>query len=280
MKKRFLILLIPNLLLANNKATLFGISARWEANEPIVEQEISNELSRMAIEGKEYLDPDCIWRKTNRGVCTNRFPRKTAELEKMAELYQEETQGYFDIRHQKDKRDFGGMWQGYALDQLRSVRGEWLVDLSGDILFWDQAQLSQPIIVTDPVFDEVEYARVEMPKGLVMASVGKKLEGKIVTPSKLTRPQEPIHKVVLFADPKMSAARLDAWSTAIIAGGVSVLRHLWTLEEFQGQWGYFFFDERGQGYVSSNVHEQKEGKTRILKINLGSTRPLRDIRER
>ncbi len=256
---RLLLLALFCLTAHSREVDVFGVTVAWEGTTTAVESQIASELSRLQTEGREFLDPDCKWRaKTSEGLCDNRFPEETARLDRLAEEFRLETLGFFNVRYEggeKPRRDFGGIWQGYALQKIQEkVAGSWLVDISGDILVKKVDKPQKPLVITDPVFDAVAFAEVELSDGYMIASVSKKLGSKIQAPAGSTVDiHDQILKVVLFASPKFSGARLDAWATGVISGGKKVLDHLESLKEFRGQWAYFYFEPNGKVHCSTNI---------------------------
>jgi hypothetical protein len=242
------------------------------------DSELEKEIRFFAEEGREFLDPDCIWRTEINNQCPpvqEKFIPLVNELDKLSMEYNEQTLHYFDVRHNKKgkiRRDFGGVWQGWALEKLQlKVTGNWLVDFSGDMLLNAPLKGERQFIISDAVFDKFKYATVKIEKGYFDTSVSTRLEGgKVRVPDGLEVPQDDkqILKVVLFAIPRFSGSRLDAWSTAIAAGGTKVLEHLWSLKEYKGQWGYFYFENSGHPHCSDNIHCDLTGKEKTVEVNL------------
>ncbi len=274
----FIALISASVTYANElKRDLMGITVRWESPDEETRRLIAAEVARVATEGAQYYDPDCLFRKPNAiGNCSNAFKEKSEELTRLTDALKEETQGYFDIHHRKLdplKRDFGGVWQGHAIDELRKLKlGAYIIDFSGDIFLSDSSATGKKLIITDPVFDELSYATLILNHGFMIASVSKKLGGKVRVPDALADKADTkgqILKVVLFASPEFSGARLDAWSTGVIAGGTKVLEHLETLKEFHDEWTYFYFDLKGKPHCaekSSRISCDFESTEKIIKV--------------
>ncbi len=264
--------------LPQGNETIFGVSVTWQAEQSEKSEAIRQTLTQLAKEGKEFLDPDCRWRKPGqKGRCENRFRERTRELDQLAAKFREETLGYFDVGHDArtvGKRDFGGLWEGFALDKLRKeITGSWLVDVAGDILVTSPFSSHLPIVITDAVFDEVHYASVKMERGIVATSVSKRLGGLVRVPDALGESGEAaasgeILKIVLFASPELSGARAHAWATAAIAGGKKVLTHLKSLEPFAGKWAYFYFLPDGTPVCSERIRCQLIGANRTVEVAL------------
>ncbi len=247
---------------------LLGITARWESPSEQTTRQLRGEMARLALEASEQYDPDCLFRKPNAlGICANRFEKAAAALSEASALYREETLGFFDIHHRQQsppKRDFGGVWQGDAIDAMKSLlNGDFIVDFSGDIFLTSPRATDRELIVTDPVLDVLKYATVRLNRGFMVASVSRRMGGKVRVPDALqnVKPEGEILKAVLFAEPQFSGARLDAWSTAVVAGGTKVLRHLESLEKFQGQWEYFYFEPDGTPHFSQTSQRLKVEST-------------------
>ena len=270
--------IVMNPLFAIDQMDFFGITVRWQGEDYIHEAQIKKLLVKLSEESKHYFDPDCRWRPLNEfGLCENKFPQQVQEITQLAEEYRQETLGFFDVLYNKKtgttaKRDFGGLWQGYSLQKIKEViSGKWILDFSGDIYTSELPCTENQITITDPVFDAINYVFVNINRGYVMASVAKDLGGKIQVPNAIsdaTVEDDPnfILKVVLFAAPTFEGARLDAWTTAIIAGGKKVIDHLWELPEYRNQWAYFYFNSEGTPICSKNIECNFAGKNRSVRV--------------
>ncbi len=266
-----LIFLSPSIFGAN-QYTMFGVTVNWDAETSEKATAIQAALSQMNKEGREYFDPDCRWRSPlPSGICENHFTAKTAELDRLAQSFRQETLGYFDVLYEKKKnpkRDFGGLWEGFVLDSLKvNIPGRWVVDVAGDILVRDSSVTKTSIVISDPVFDSVPYATVKLKSGYINTSVSSRLGSKVITPEDVSdkaSSEGEILKIVIFASDDLSGARAHAWATGVIAGGEKVLKHLRTLKQYEGKWGYFYFHPDGTPVCSGNLQCQLDGPDRKI----------------
>jgi hypothetical protein len=246
---------------------LFGVSLRVEARKPEVRDRLVQQIERLTPDLLHSLDPDCIWRPE---PCTNRNAERTRELEVIAAGLHGETLGFFDIHAggRTGKRDFAGMSQGYLLERMaRHTDGEWIGDFAGDIYISGGFQPTRTVGISDPLLETVPYAQVEMKRGWMIAATGPALGGKV---RKLADEKTAFRRVVLFAAPGFSGTRLDAWSTALTAGGSTLLKHLWNLEPYRGQWGYLIFDAEGRVLCSPNIRCQLDQRPRTVTVDFNT----------
>lgn len=238
---------------------VLGIKTQWESSDDIVSASLKTQIETIAKNGKYIYDPNCLWRKLENDICHNPFPEKSADLIAKAKLFHKETLGFFNAwKSLKKKWDFGGIWQGHALDQLiHNVPGNWIVDFSGDVFVTDASEFDSTFEISDYIVDIFPYADVKIINGFMIASTSARIGGSIYYQNKKTQsstdnPNE-VLKIVLFADKNFSGTRLDAWATGVIAGGKKILAHLWELKEFKNQWAYFYFDLEGNAHCSTNI---------------------------
>ena len=258
---------------------VFGVSLRWESESKEVDAALTEKIKKYESEFRESMDPDCRWRKREKnGECRNRFSEQTKQLEAIAEVIKKETLGVYEITHKgKDgitRRDFDGLSQGYFLNKLKGeVKDPWMADFAGDIFVAPKLKTSKPLTVGDPLIASVNYATVDMPGGgWMIMSAGRALGAKLRNPKSDKpddvdgAPKEDYQLIVVFARPDFDGARVDAWATAIVAGGKEVLEHLWQIKDYQDQWAYFGFTADSIPFQSKNVEfSEKDGK-RTVKI--------------
>ncbi len=255
---------------------VFGVSLRWEAAQKNTSDALSKPIEKMSQEFSISHDPDCIWRSQVKGKCLNKYKAQTQEIEKLAEKMKTETLGYFDVKLSAankspnlQKRDFGGISQGYFLEKLAvKEKGNWLGDFAGDIFFTGGFIPSKPFTITDPLIDKGIYAKVNMNSGWMLSSTSKVLGANMRNPVDPEQKEEFL-RVVLFAKKEFSGARIDAWSTAVQVGGHKVLDHLWTeLPAYKGQWAYMYFAISGEVKCSENIKCHLNGpKERLVEIS-------------
>lgn len=232
---------------------LFGTRVDVEAKSLKFAKGLKKEIIQLKTSFTQAMDPDCIWRKKNQGHCENAEADKTAELESLAQKFNKETLGAFNIKKNKhSKRDFSGLSQGYFIDQIKKERFV-IIDFSGDIFFSGGFTPSKKIVIGEPFLSVIPFAEVNLKSGWMITSGSKKLGANIYRPENATANENNFLQVTLFAQASFSGARLDAWTTAIASGGRKVLNHLWDLQEFKGQWAYFYFDSQGFPYCSKNL---------------------------
>lgn len=237
---------------------IFGVSFRYESNEKKIEKSLEETVKKMSSLYSESWDPDCLWRPLKQKTCSQvKDPKQTESIETFAKLMKQETSGYFDVEFKdkdgKRKRDFGGISQGFFIEELaQQIKGQWVADFAGDIYFTGGFVPKKLFFISEPLDERLNYAKVSMKSGWMMSSAGKGLNVKIRNPIK-QKSQEDFQKIVLFGKKEMSGARLDAWTTALIAGGKELLEKLWALEGYKGQWAYLYFDRKGSVSCSSNV---------------------------
>ena len=251
------------------KARIFGVSLWWETPSAEAQTWLEGEVLRLSREFSMSMDPDCIWRSRD-GGCVQAHAEQTATLESLADEIGVETLGYFDIRSVgpdgQIRRDFAGISQGYFLETLaRQAKAPWLGNFAGDIYVSGGFKPELPIAITDPLAPRLPYAKIELKAGWAIASTGRGLGAKIRNPNASHEWTDDYQRVVLFAQRDFNGARLDAWSTALMAGGEKLMAHLWQLEKYRGQWGYFLFDENGKPSCSANVECVLDGPTKIVR---------------
>ena len=232
----------------------FGVRLRTETVDHPIHESLKSTIETEIPKYQISMDPDCRWRKPKDGICENPEAQETAKIEAFAELMAKETLGFYNFR-QRDgtgrvKRDFDGLSQGYFIEAVKAMTVRpWLMDFAGDIYFSGGFEPEFPFTIPNPFLERLPnikpYAQVKMASGFMLASTGRPLgasiRGEVNDPDRV---DDDIHRVILFASPKFDGGRLDAWDTAIIAGGPKVVTHLETLLEFKGQWAYLYFENK------------------------------------
>ncbi|MEO0337488.1 MAG: FAD:protein FMN transferase [Pseudomonadota bacterium] len=212
------------------------------------------------------MDPDCLWRSQSTEECQNPEKQTSTELESLARVLSQETRGHFNIlRTRTSKRDFSGLSQGYFLDILKRT-GRLLVNFSGDIYYSGDFKPSKKFVIGDPFLPTAAYADVHLSSGWMISSGSGRMGADIYFPNGSSKSASEFLQMTLFAKRGFNGARLDAWATALMAGGSDLLEHLWNQTDYQGQWAYFFFDSKGAPKCSPNIRCQLS--TRPYSIDL------------
>jgi hypothetical protein len=255
------------------KKKVFGVELRWESENAEADTILTKKIEQYQSEFTQSMDPDCRWRKPVNGICENNFPEQTKELEKIAEVIKKETLGVYEILHKgKDgivRRDFDGLSQGFFINRLKGeIKLPWMADFAGDIFVHPLIKPTKNLIVGDPLIEAVTYATVDMPGGgWMIASAGRALGAKLRNPNQTKEeeaPKEDFQKIIVFAEPNFDGARVDAWATAIVAGGKPVLEHLWTLKDYEGKWGYFGLTSESKPVWSNNLKFRERDGVRTV----------------
>lgn len=206
----------------------------------------------------QSFDPDCYY-SPKEGACPVAKPYALSkDLDALAEGLKTETAGSFDVVRtvgDKKKRDYGGMIQGYLIDEMKKVTSSPIaVNFAGDIYVSPKFKNVPSLSVEDALVKGVKLATVSMSSGWMLGSVSPLGGSKIVDPKTGAEIEKPdFHKVVLFAKPEFSGTRLDAWSTALIVGGRTLLDKLSSMPEYKGQWGYVIVDNQERAFCSTNL---------------------------
>lgn len=271
----------PNIFKSN--FNIFGVDLRLETPNSEIHNELKENTLRLGKILKEAIDPDCLYRKKTQSICVNNFPQITSKLEKMAEEIKKETKGFFEIRIKNKentfKRDFAGLSQGFFLDELKKNSSKkWLGDFAGDIFFSGGFKTSRKLSIADPIFEAIDFAEVEMERGWMLASTSRNFGGKMRNPiNNQKKWQEDFQRLILFAKPDFSGTRLDAWSTAIMAGGRELLINLWQLKKYRKQWAFLYFDKNGETHCSPNLICHFNKKARLVKFPIINSKKIYSI---
>lgn len=237
--------------------SLWGTKFSWIGNDKSVAQLVEKEISTVKSQSRAY-DPDCFYLPKDKTCDKNPNEKLTEDLSQFAQKLSEETNGSFSVNRERDGkkfRDFGGIAQGYVMDRIReTVKTGWAGNFSGDIYLSPALNQKKPLQIDDPEVRGLQYAEVMMSSGWLLGSTPARFGSKIVDP-KTGKPvlSSEFNKIVLFAKPEFSGARLDAWSTALIIGGKELLNKLWVMKEYEGQWAYLFIDANDKPLCSSNL---------------------------
>lgn len=220
---------------------------------------LKSKISQKRARYTESWDPDCLWRNPKELTCPPVSVSDTLAVEKLANAMREETDGYFDIGRIGDdkirRRDFSGLSQGLLMDELKQeIRENYVIDFAGDIYFSGGFTPNASFTIADPLHEAVTFAKVEWKSGWMVASSSRTLGQKIWNPKARRKVwKEDFQRVVLFGHRDFKGYRLDAWSTALIPGGIPLLKKLWSRPEFKGKWAYLYFDNKGLPQCSENL---------------------------
>ncbi len=228
---------------------IFGVDFSWQGSTK-AHQSIQKFLkSKKILQGT--LDPDCLYKKQGNILCAKNIqPQLLKNIENFSKKMKKETQSDFNYIHKK-KRDFSGLAQGYVIDMIRKKnKTDYIVDFAGDVYIAPQVKKKPTLYTTHPMSEPMPFAVVNMKNGGWMITSGLTLKTR--RPQNISRKQS-INKLTLFANHKMQGARLDAWATAIIAGGTDRLRSLRALKKYKKHWGYLYFDTFGKAHCSANI---------------------------
>lgn len=230
---------------------LFGVPFRSEAPSEEKVLEIDKKISELEPIYREVLDPDCRWRSSVNGKCPQNYEKEVHFIEHKAKKLKEETLGYFDIHHQ-GKRDLDGLSEGHILELLKQdITPPWLINFAGDLFFTGGFEPDYPMTISDPLHSQLTFAVVQMDSGWMTAGTSRMLGAQVRNPKTQKVWREDFQMIVLFASPSFDGTRLDVWSTAIMAGGRKLLKHLWSNEN--KNWAYLYFDNKGEPYCSDNL---------------------------
>lgn len=204
-------------------------------------------------------DPDCFYKSYGNKDCGVNVDKKLLkEIETISAEAKRETKDFFNVEvvaGKKKQRDFGGIAQGFVLEKMKQkFPTDWLGDFTGDVYVAPGSQnITQALYVSDTLADTIPYAIVEMKEGWMLSSSSPTMGGIIRGEDKSLSTPQKIKRITLFAAPQFNGARLDAWTTAVIAGGVPLLKHLYENAKFKAQWAYLFFDYSDKPVCSSNI---------------------------
>jgi hypothetical protein len=235
---------------------IFGTVLSFEATDATDQKKLRAFIESIKSSSQAF-DPDCYYGSPGK-ECPKINPTPlSSSAEKLSEEFKTQTGGDFNILRtvgDSKKRDFGGMIQGFVIDEMKKNSSTpFIVNFAGDIYISPDFKNRPPLAIEDAIVTGAKLATVSMSSGWMLGSTSAALGSKIIDP----KSQEPVKseflKVVLFAKPNFSGARLDAWSTALIVGGKVLLDKLSSLEEFKGQWGYVIIANNENAYCSANL---------------------------
>lgn len=253
---------------------LWATKFTWTSPDRKTESLIGSEMKKVIASSRAY-DPDCFYGTGKEKTCGATPDKKlTDELDALSADLNKETMNAFSITREKDGkkfRDYGGIAQGYVLEKLKSlVKGNWAANFAGDILITGPLKEPVPLSIEDYEAEGLPFASVTMSQGWMLGSEAPEAGGRILDPSTgKFKEKSDFYKVVLFAKPDFSGARLDGWSTALIVGGKDLLNKLWENKTYKGQWAWLTIDNRGNATCSENINCQLFNKTgsRTVSIN-------------
>ncbi len=250
---------------------LFGVGFRIQAESPKLSKEINDYIKSKISFYQAAFDPDCFYKGLGNTLCgKEQLPPEFATL---IEKIKTETQGKFQLEvESKSKdapakiRDYGGIAQGAVLEELaRKFSEKWYGNFAGDIFISPNYKAESLVYISDSILPDTPYAAVDMNGGWISSSVSPDHGGKVRNAKKT---DFDFDKIVLLANSNFNGARLDAWSTALVEGGIDLLRHLKSLKEFQGQWTYLYFDNKGKIVCSPELTcELSDSTKRIVRID-------------
>lgn len=246
----------PDIYSGNEK--IFGTFIEWEAADLKTNSKIKEKLAAVKSDDAKNFDPDCMYRPLEGGQCSSvPNPERLAKIEKLSSEIQKESLGHFNIvaaKKTKLYRDFGGIYQGFIVDELNDYGPSYL-NFSGDIYLDRSIRPSKDLWITHPSIQDLDYIKVDMSSGWILSASSPKLVAEMRSgKTKKTLKNSDFQKIVLFAKPEFSGARLDAWATALISGGKKLLNHLWQLDLYQGQWAYMYFEDPSSMRCSPNIN--------------------------
>lgn len=257
----------PSAKAAGGEARLFATTLRWEAADVATASALKKRISEFS-RYETALDPDCYYRPLRDGNCPpHRDPAALERISRLAAELREETGGVFEVateRAGRPARDFGGIAQGFVLEELaRAVPGAWYANFSGDVFLTGGIAPPRPLRIVDPVWGTIPYAEVRVERGWMIASGGRALGTELRRASARTR------LVVLFAEPGFDGARLDAWATAVAAGGRAMLERLLALKRHRGRWAYLIFEGDAPPFCSPEISCHLSGEDRRIVVDWG-----------
>ncbi len=233
-----------------NTDQLFGAPIKWTADK-----KESTQIKKFLDNNKKSLqgtfDPDCVYKKLGNKYCGKNINKGILSgIERLSKELAKETDGAFSHIIQ-NKRDFAAVSQGYILDMLKTqTKGKSSFDFSGDIYFSNKSKKKVNLTVMDSIHPGIPFAKVEMNDGwMITSALSNRTRHK-----KNIKSFDMVKRVVLFGSKNIEGARLDAWSTAIIAGGLPVIRKLRKNKKYNNLWGYMYFDMKDKAVCSPNIN--------------------------
>ncbi len=238
---------------------IFGATFHWNALNSETNARMLPLIKQRANVLSQAWDPDCYYRA--QGLACTTDPNHKSELKAIkafALIMKEETQGLFDPYTEKRGKkylDLGGIAQGFFLETLaQQSRDSWQANFAGDIFV--AKNISSPVTfeLTDPSDEDGKiFAHVSLKGGgWIFQGSGSKISPEMRHPFQ-KKWKEDFQKIVLFAPPDFHGGRLDAWDTALIAGGRALLDKLWKDPRFKGKWAYVWIDPTGRSECSPNI---------------------------
>lgn len=254
--------------LQDRNLKLWGTEFLWVTPSSVSNKEIERALSDLRKNSRAY-DPDCLWTQDAKSKCEDSpLPKVTSELDALAASLKAETDGAFDVILEKEGkkfRDYGGLVQGYVLENLKKTPGKWSANFAGDFFVPEGAGDLREIYVGDWGMSGLPFAKVKMNSGWVIGSLAPENGSAIIDPAtKSPKSKADFQKIVLFAKPEFNGSRLDAWSTALIIGGKPLLKKLRELKAYEGQWEYFYADSSNNLICSKNLKCKLFGSNRTI----------------
>ncbi len=254
------------------KFDLFGAKLLIETRDKKLMKEIGNYIKENQKRYQSSLDPDCYYKELGNKQCGSMQPPEST-LNLINEISKETKQNFkLEVAvGDKNKRDFGGVAEGLVLDELaQKFPKNWLGNFTGDIFVAPEGQPPGPLFVADGTFPTVPFAKVNMESGWMLGSSSPDVGGKVRDTKNQVNDFE---RIILFANPEFSGARLNGWSVALIAGGKPLLTHLRSLKEYKGQWSYMYFDSEGEVTCAPDIKcDFKDGKNRTVDVKWSKKR--------
>lgn len=199
---------------AESRISIFGTELTFRASSPKDEASLNRLLGDVKANTQSF-DPDCYY-APKEGACPVAKPHALSKgLDALAESLKAETSGNFDVLRtagDKKKRDYGGLIQGYVIDEMKKVATAPIaVNFAGDVFVSPQYKNFPSLSVEDALVKGMKFAIVSMTSGWMLGSSSPLGGSAIVDPKTGSLVEKPdFHKVVLFAKPEFSGARLDA----------------------------------------------------------------------
>ena len=243
--------------LPKGSVDLWATKFTWMAKDKTSSAALRNEIKKIAANSRAF-DPDCFYNQPKDKCTDNADAKTTAELDLLAAVLSKETNGAFNVNREKDGktfRDFGGLAQGFIMEKMKPMmKGPWAGNFSGDMYISEKFPQSIPLIIADHEITDMRYATVTMSSGWLLGTSAPAYGSKVVDPAtKKLKTDSDFAKIVLFAKPEFSGARLDAWSTALIVGGKDLLKKLWENKDYEGKWAYMYIDAKNRPTCSRNL---------------------------
>lgn len=252
---------------AQNSIKLFGVELYIDSSNSQLAQEVLQEVRNNLNHYSNFYDPDCYYKKMSNQTCV--IKPIDNDLKSFLNEIEIETKQHFSPYTKSEnakKMDLGGMAQGHVLNQLaQKFPKGWYANFAGDIFIAPDTKTKDLTFITDPLAPNLPYAAVDMSAGWITSSTASHIVNSVRNE---VSEKNDFDKIILFASPHFNGARLDAWDTALMHGGIDLLRHLLSLKKYQNQWSYLYFQSNGKVVCASNLDCQfKDPKKRIVKVN-------------